>query len=185
MKSGGTLQPAMPSILGTIPISIPAQAAHHAPQSAPQRPQGQRVDRRLSEGHLRPGWRRGPPRRLDRAGGSPAGGARIDPMSSLGMASVTSQMKKSWIGWRSGRSGVRFIVLLPTINALSCFHTPMSSIRVITHRRFSCFTHHWLRVFTHQPRFSCFYTPFFVYLPTGFRAFTHRAFLIRVDVSEG
>src|SRR3546814_1934486 len=28
-------------------------------------------------------------------------------MSSLGMASSTSQMNKSWLGWRTGSSGVR------------------------------------------------------------------------------
>ncbi len=34
-------------------------------------------------------------------------GCSMDAMSSLGMASSTSQMKKSAVGWRSGSSGGR------------------------------------------------------------------------------
>ena len=61
------------------------------------------------------------------------------------------------------------------INALSCFHTEMSSIVFSpTVRRFSCF--HTQRA-THI--FVLSHTDF-VYLPTIFRAFTHRAFLFRL-----
>src|SRR3546814_5447170 len=34
-------------------------------------------------------------------------GCSIEAMSSLGMAPSTSQMNKSWLGWRTGSSGVR------------------------------------------------------------------------------
>ena len=80
---------------------------------------------------------------------------------------------------------MRFIVLLPTMNAVSCFHTPMSSIVLSpTSWELSCFHTpiSTVRVITHRQLFSCFYPPFFVYLPTVFRAFTHRAFLIRVVI---
>src|ERR1700685_1091173 len=73
-------------------------------------------------------------------------GCSIDPMSSFGMASVTSQIKKSWIGWRSGRRGDRFEGLPSDIRE-SCVHTGGRHYRAFTQRsQASCF-HPWTRVF--------------------------------------
>jgi hypothetical protein len=56
-----------------------------------------------------------------------------------------------------------------------------ASYRVITHHEYSIVLSHTdvkHRYVIKSIIYSCFYTPSFVYLPTGFRAFTHRAFPI-------
>src|ERR1700728_318198 len=101
-------------------------------------------------------------------------GCSIDPISSLGIASVTSQMKKSCIGWRSGRSGERVDGSLLLDISESCFHTVSRQFRAFTHEcQGSCF-HPWNRAFRAITRgtgfrvsaheTSCFYTYSFVLL---------------------
>src|SRR5580704_12775517 len=72
-------------------------------------------------------------------------GCSIEPMSSFGIASITSQMKKSWIGWRSGRRGDRDAFFSDMRE--SCFHTGEPYFRAFTQEcQASCF-HPWNRVF--------------------------------------
>src|ERR1700689_650064 len=78
-------------------------------------------------------------------------GCSIDPMSSFGIASITSQMKKSWIGCRSGRRGDLDAAFLPNIRE-SGFDTEEPYFRAFTQKcQVSCF-HPWdraFRAFTH------------------------------------
>ena len=97
-------------------------------------------------------------------------GCSIDPISSFGIASVTSQIKKSWIGWRSGRRGDRFEALLSDIRE-SCVHTGGRHYRAFTQgSQASCF-HPWTRGFRAFTRASPG-TDLIVYLHMRIRAFT-------------
>src|ERR1041384_1724093 len=82
-------------------------------------------------------------------------GCSIDPMSSLGMASATSQMKKSWIGWRSGRRGER--------------------VGLSIGQQFRVFTHN--RAFTQKCQVSCYHPEIAGFVLSHgireYRAFTH------------
>src|SRR5581483_2549489 len=87
----------------------------------------------------------------------------------LGMASVTSQMKKSWIGWRSGRRGERSV---GSVTGGSCDYTDGRSI-VLSH---SNVKH---RVFTQNQGVSCFHPgrPAIVLLHRLRRVSTQRRFV--------
>ena len=95
-------------------------------------------------------------------------GCSIEPISSFGIASVTSQMKKSWIGWRSGRSGERAGLVF--LGHSRIVLSPMGSVTfVLSHMNVK------IRVFTHG--LGGFVLSHmknrFVYLPMRIRAFTH------------
>src|SRR6185437_4708498 len=107
-------------------------------------------------------------------------------MSSLGIASVTSQMKKSCMGCRSGRRGER-VGVARSFMVPSCFYTGMAQLRAFTQKcQASCF-HTGIglfRAFTHAcqhrvstQKTSCIYTGHFVHLHRSFRVFTRKTFL--------